>query len=367
MAHDQSLPPSDRSETPADLADLKTSGRGGRVLKTYTEERLDPKTKQPKQVTVSLYRANEVLREKLREMRDAPGSIWSNSTLGNKLGYSNAVLSQYLADEGNKYPSDITTFEAKVEDFLNAIERRRASGVETCPAKVTEEIIAAFEYVRKMSQIGAVIAESGEGKSRAIEIIQKEYPLAILINVTEWNCSKHGMMSAIWQASPKDGYDRSSAQFAWLVQKLRGSDRPFIFDNSHKLGRDALALVVTFLDEIKCPGVLLGLPILVEKLIKDLSSQTTERVAVHWPVKVNPKSDKKLLAHMIRSVCKTVNGELDDLVELCQQVADNHGHFRAVEHRLKGAAELHRSAGNLTWCDAFRAAHKRSLHPCPLT
>ncbi len=339
MAHNASLPPTDREE-------LAVS---------------EPATKS------KLYQCNTALRDKLIELRDASGSFWSNSTLSNKLGYSPAVLSQYLSQDGCKYRGDIAGLENKIQDFLTALANRRASGVETSPSKIADDICAAFDYIRKMEQIGVVIAESGEGKSRATDLIMADNPLALLINVTEWNCSKAGMIHAIWARCPHDGYDRSAPQFPWLVTKMRGTARPFVFDNAHKLGREALALVCTFLDETKCPGMLLGLPTLVDKLVDDISGQTTSRIGVHWPVKVAPKSDKRLIAHMIKSICKTINGELDDVVDLCQQVVDHHGHFRAAEQRLKGAAELRRSNAADTWVEAFRLAHSRSLHPCQLT
>jgi DNA transposition AAA+ family ATPase len=338
MAHNASLPPTDRDDAP-----------------------------EQKKPAVKTYPCKTALRDKLRELRDSAGSIWSNSTLGNKLGYSSAVLSRYLSEDGCKYDGNISGLETKIEDFLKAMAERRASGIETSPSKIADEINTAFDYIRKNNQIGVIVAESGAGKSRGTELILEHNPLAIFINVTEWNNSKHGIMSAIWHACPHDGYDRSMPQFPWLVTKMRSSDRPFLFDNAHKLGRDALSLVVNFLDDIKCPGGLLGLNILVEKLVADLTSQSTSRVGVHWPVKISPKTDKKLLSHMIRSLCKDINGELDDVVDLCQQVADHHGHFRAVEQRLKGAAELRRSNACETWTEAFRLAHQRSLHPCQLT
>lgn len=352
--HNSSLPPTDRDELPegtktASFADVL---KGGPIP--------------VRDAVAKTFPCNATLRDKLRELRDASGSFWSNTTLGNKLGYSSAVISQYLSEDGNKWKS-VAALEAKIVDFLTALERRRASGIETNPSKAAAEITLAYDYIRKMQQLGIVIAESGEGKSRATELILKDNPLTIFINVTEWNNNKNGIMAAIWAACPHDGWDHSGPQFPWLVNKMRGTERPFLFDNAHKLGKEALAVVATFQDETKCPVILLGLALLVEKLVGDLTSQTTSRVGVHWPVKVNPKADKKLLAHMIKSLAKDINGELDQVVELCQQVADHHGHFRAVEQRLKGAAELRRADDHLSWPDAFRQAHTRSLHPCQLT
>lgn len=314
-----------------------------------------------------VFPCNHTLRDRLRAMRDAPGSIWSNSQFGQKLGYSSAVFSQYLSDDGNKYPSNIAGLEKKIEDFLQAMERKRASGIETSPSKVADEMLIAFENTRNTNSLGVIIAESGEGKTRGIELILKDHPLAILIEVAEWNCSKGGTMSAIWNACPHDGWDRTGPQFPWLVQKMRGSDRPFIFDDAHKLSRDALGLIASFQEKTKCPVALIGINLLVQKLVGDLTSQTTSRVGIHWPIKASPKSDSKLLASMILSIAKDINGELDDVVDLARQVADHHGHFRAVEQRLKLAARFRRADDKLTWPAAFRQAHTLSLHPCQLT
>lgn len=338
--HTNSLPPADRDEAPS-----------------------QSKIENPNS---KLHPCNHLLRDKLRALRDSPGS-WSNSTLGNKLGYSSAVLSQYLSEEGNKYKGDISGLEKKISQFLTAQERKRVSGVETCPAKVAEEICLAFEHTRNSNSLSVIVAESGNGKTRAIELNAADHPLDILIEIAEWNCSKAGVMSAMWNACPHDGWDRTGPQFPWLVEKMTGSDRHIIFDDAHKLSRDSLGLIASYQEKTKCPISLVGLGILVEKLVGDLTSQTTSRVGIHWPIKASPKSDRKLLANMIRSIAKDIDGELDDVVDLSSQVADNHGHFRAVEQRLKLAARFRRADDNLTWVKAFRQAHDLSLHPCQLT
>jgi DNA transposition AAA+ family ATPase len=195
---------------------------------------------------------NQILRQKLRELR-AGSPIYSNAELGKKLGYSASVLSQYLSDDGNKYDGNISLLEKKAEDFLQALERRRASGIETAPAKVADEMFVAFEYIRKTNDLGAIIAESGEGKSRGIELILKKNELTILVEATEWNRSIHGVMNSLWTACAVDGWDRSCQRFPFLVQKMRGSDRPIIIDDAHKLSRDALSLLATFQEKNQVP------------------------------------------------------------------------------------------------------------------
>lgn len=330
--HDKSLPPSDRDAQPE-----------AKPEKTYP--------------------CNTVLRDKLRALR-ASSHVYSNTQLGNKLGYSPAVLSQYLSDGGCKYNGNIASLEKKAEDFLQALERRRASRVATSPSKVANDMLAGFELIRKCNDFGAIIADSGEGKSRGIELITQKHDLAILIQVTEWACDKHAIMHSIWDGCAVDGWDRCSPRFAFLVQKMRGSDRPFIFDDAHKLSSQSLSLLSTFQDTTKCPVALVGLPELVTKLEAD--SQRFSRAGIKWAIDPSME-DSELLLHMVRSIAKGVNGDLDELLELCGQVAKHQGSKRAVEKQLKLSVELRNADDDLSWPDAFRKAHTHLIRPYQLS
>lgn len=313
--------------------------------------------------TETSLKANPLLRDKLRVLR-ATSPVYSNSQLGAKLGYSASVISQYLAKDGCKYQGNLTALEKKIEDLLGALERRRASGVETSDSKVAEDMLAAFEYIRKTNDFGTIIADSGEGKTRGIERIRKKHDLAILIEATEWACDKHSLMKALWAGCAVDGWDRQSDRFSYLVQKMRGSDRPIIIDDAHKLSCPALSLVATFQEKTGCPIALVGIAELVKKLEND--PQRFSRVGIAWAIKAHHEDDK-LLIHIVRSIAKDVNGELDELVELCGQVAAHHGHNRAVDKQLKLAAELRHSGKFDSWCDAFKAAHTYLHRPYKLS
>lgn len=313
---------------------------------------------------VKTHAVNELLRARLRELRES-GSVWSNAELGKKLGYSAAVISQYLSEGGCKYSGNIAGLEKKIDDLLQALERRRASGIETAPSQVADEMLAAFEYIRKTNDFGAIIAESGEGKTRGIELILKKHALAILVECTEWCCDKHAIMRAIWTGCAVDGWDRQTARFPFLVQKMRGTDRPILFDDAHKLSAPALSLIATFQEKTAIPVALVGVNELVAKLESD--SQRYSRAGLHWAIKSTKRSNSKLLLHMVRSIAKDVDGDLDDLLELASQVAERHGHFRAVHKQLKLAAEMRHAEDTLTWPDAFRAAHAKLLRPYVLS
>jgi DNA transposition AAA+ family ATPase len=346
--HNDSVPPSDRNEQ-HNTPDSAEPMDGDSTRKTYP--------------------CNETLRAELRALRDAPNSIWSNAEIGRKLYYSRAVISQYLNESGCYYNARSTgrenkSLEQKVEDFLRALQRRKATGVETSSADVSKEMFVAFEIIRKTNDLGAIIADSGEGKTRGIELIMKEHALSRLVEVTEWNNTTHAMLRELWEVIPHDDWDRHTPQALWLVKKARGTDWPFIFDDAHKLSSQALSMLATFQEKTGCPVCLVGTPELVKKLEAD--PQRYSRVGISWHIQNTEKADLKLLKHIINSFCKTVNGDMDQMVEYCKQVAIKQGHYRAVHKQLKVAAEIRQGAPDMSWPEAFKEAHTHLLRPYQL-
>jgi len=321
--HNDSLPPSDRDELPEKPA-------------------------------AKLFPCNPVLRDRLREMRDAEGSIWSNNKFATRLGISSAVISQYLNDDGCKYNGDIKTLERNIDDFLRNEERRRASGIDTTWCDAAEQMRKAFQYIRKTNDIGAIVAESGEGKSRGIELIREENPLAILFHVRAWSCDKNSLQSALWDVIPHNGYDSQTKRASFIVTSLRGSDRPLLVDDAHKLTRPALHLLFDLWDETNIPITLIGTADILPKLEDD--SQRFSRVGLYFTVRPDTKKSRVLLEHMVTKLAPGANGDREELLDLCEQVAKQAGHFRSVHKQLKLAAEL-RNGKDAAWPKAFRAAH----------
>jgi DNA transposition AAA+ family ATPase len=218
-------------------------------------------------------------------------------------------------------------------------------------------MLTAFEYIRKTNDMGVIVAESGEGKSRGIELIRKSNELAMLFHVRAWSSDKNSLQSALWDVIPHVGYDPQTKRASFLVTSLRGSDRPLIVDDAHKLTRPALHLLFDLYDETSIPICLIGTDELVLKLEDD--PQRFSRVGIHWAIKPSEKDRRKLIKHQIESIVDGVNGELQELIDLCERVCTQHGHFRSVEKQLKLASEIKhgKAAKEMTWCQAFRQAH----------
>jgi DNA transposition AAA+ family ATPase len=193
-------------------------------------------------------KANAVLREQLTAHRALPDQ--SNNAIAKKLGCSPAYVQLYISDE---FPGDIASFEKKLNDFFTNEARRRASGVDTVESEDAEQIRVAFEFIRKTNDLGVVIAASGEGKSRGIELYCAANPTAILYRTTVWSCDKQSIESTMFEEVGRAGYDGRTKRAIFMVNKLRGSDRLIIVDDAHKLTRPALQWFFDFHDATLCP------------------------------------------------------------------------------------------------------------------
>jgi DNA transposition AAA+ family ATPase len=312
--HNQSLPPADRVDAAAPAA-----------------------------------QADSELRTQLREHMQLHG--FSNPMIGRELGYSQAVVSQWL---GGKYPGDVAAVEARVRDYLRGFQRRRLSGIETVECEVTRQVHTALEAIRRTNDVGVVLAEAGEGKSRSLDLFVDRNPTAVLFRTRSWCADKLSVEGALMDAVGRGGYDNRTRRAVWLCEKFAGSGRLLIVDDAHKLTRPALQWWFDFHDETGCPIGFVGIYELLDKLKDD--AQRFSRVGLLHEVK--PKQPRELLTHLVGRLAPGArNGEADELLMLCEQVAEQHGHFRAVFKQLKLAAEIKEGKPALGWVQCFQGAH----------
>lgn len=276
----------------------------------------------------------------------------SNGQLGRSLGYSTAVVSQYLA---GKYPGDVERVDKRVRDYLRSFARRRQTGVATVKCAATRKIATAIEAIRRTNDVGVIIAEAGLGKSRAVDSYCEANPTSLLLQVRGWCNDKHSIEAMI--AAELGSYDGKKKRSLWLIEKLNGGGRTLIVDDAHKLTRPALQWLFDFHDETHCPLALVGIGEL-EKKVKD-DAQRFSRTGLLMRLEAD-ESDETLIGHLIASLAPQASArEVAELQQLCSQVAEQHGHYRAVYKELKLAAEIKEAKAELTWSECFRSAHTR--------
>lgn len=300
---------------------------------------------------IPVYPCNEVIRQRLIEMRTAG---LSNTKLSAKLGCSTSIISQWLAPEGNTYPADITKWERSADDFLRNEARRKASGVETADCDVARQLRSAFELIRKTNDAGIVMAEAGFGKTRGIELYLNDNPTCILYGVKSWAADKQSIEGALFDAVGSGGWDKQTKRAVFLAKKLTGSDRLLIVDDAHKLTRPALQWLFDFADETQIPVAFVGTLELEDKVADD--AQRFSRIGVRY--EIVPEKPRDLIEHLVRTHAPDANGAFADLCDLAEQVVREHGHYRSANKQLKLAAELKEaSRKDISWQEAFRKAH----------
>ena len=310
----------------------------------------------------SQFKCNIVLRDKLLALRETPE--FSNSKIARRVGVSEAVISQYLSEDGCKYPGDIAKLELKIVDFLDNEARRRASGIAPIKSTEADQIRQALEYIRKTSDAGTILAQSGEGKTAGTELYVKENPTAIYYPVYSWANSKHDAAAFMFQVAGQTGYDNRTKREVHAVNKLRGCERLIIVDTAHNLHHTAFYWWLDFHMATQMPIAFVGIFKLLT--IIEADPQLFSRIGYKEEIskkdaegKVKP--DRILLKHMIEELLPKDNNYPPELVDLCAQVAQKRGLYRSVHKQLKLAVEIRSGNKSLTWPDAFRAAHTKLI------
>ena len=250
---------------------------------------------------------DKALREKLLAQRELPG--WSSNVIAKKIGVNSSLISQYLNDDGCVYPGDVPKLERSLTDMLENEARRRAGGVETTTSSVTEQVRDAFEYIRKTSDIGVVMDESGDGKTRGIEHYLKgdkdgsgSHPTAIVYRTFAWATGLHDVESFLFDVVGKKNWDGKTKRILNVIKNLLGSERLIIVDDAHKLTRPALQFWFDLHDATLCPIAFVGTFDLIKKLEDD--PQRFSRVGLQFEIiKENEGGiDRGLIKHLIKSI-----------------------------------------------------------------
>lgn len=330
--HNESLPPSDRTEPP---------------------------------------QWNEALRARLRELRNGKNADrrpYYHSALAAKLGVSPSIVSQYLPSEDSireytggqegaplppvKYPGDIRRLERAIEDLLAADALRQRGGITNAETDLTRTFRTAVEFVRRTNDCGAVVAESGSGKTRAVAYYLTDNPTAIHIQVTTWNHDINAVVSMLFAAAPRGGYDHRTRRADWIAKQFAGTDRLILVDDAHKLTRPALQYLFDLHDATQCPLVLIGTPELLRKIDDD--SQRASRLG--YREQLGASETETLVKHLVRQLAPEAGREL---VDVCARVAAGDGAYRRAEKLIRLAARYHEACPEWTWGKCATTAERK--------
>lgn len=281
--------------------------------------------------------------------------------LARKIGYSDAVISQYLnldasggtSKTSSLYPGDTEKLERRVREYLRNSHLQKRERVVSVENDVSRSVARAIETIRRTNDIGAIFGAAGIGKSRGIGLyVTRPGDNSISLVAKRWACDEGWLMHSLWQQVSRAGY-ANERRGDWIARQLAGSDRTLIIDNAHKLTRPAIQCLFDLWDEIRCPIAFVGNPELMDK-IED-NDQRFSRIG--YRVRVKARVARDLVCHQIAELAPASGSEL---IERCAEVAESAGHFRAVEKRLQLAVQIKEGGKpSWSWLYAFEIACKK--------
>ena len=291
--------------------------------------------------------ADSALRGALMAIRDR--DHLSNNDLARELGFSAAVISQYLNEDGNKYTGDVGRIERRVAAFLAYWESRRFTGVDPIETPESKTVYTVLETIRRTRGIGMVYGDAGVGKTTGIALYIRENDTAIAITVYE-GCRLKGDVQNMLFDHVKAGYSGNAKRWDHIVGRLKEAGRLIIVDNAHQLTISALQYLFDLREASGVPVALVG----NEQVLAPIRGldQRFSRIGIKREIKMG--SGKALVHHLITTFAA---GAIPQLERDCTQIANKLGRYRAVQNHLSLAALLKEGSPTLGWRQAIRAAH----------
>ena len=191
---------------------------------------------------------------------------------------------------------------------------------------------------RSIARLIIVEGDTGSGKSCIRRLITEQYQGRVLhIEAsTGWADSPAAFSAAILKARgtdeiPQGSYDREEL----VVEKLGGARRLcLVIDEAHHLGVRCLNQLKTFINRTPGEFVLLTYPTLWKRLEQrayhEARQLTGNRLAERIKLKVLPEDVKKFLARRVPRSVATLNGHLEQVIDLLTATAPRHGNFGFV-------------------------------------
>jgi hypothetical protein len=286
------------------------------------------------------------VRDRLAAARDEDQQ--SLEMMAKQLGYSPSVLSQYF---NGIYPGNTERFEIRAADCLRARDRRKRIGVELIATEATEAVKASLNTIRRTNDVGVIYGDAGIGKTSGIALYLEENTTCVEISLTRWARNDEQIARLIFGAMNSGAWDGNTPRAEFLVKQLRGSNRLLIVDNAHKATPAGLEWIFDLHDETRIPIALVG----NEDVLRPIQANAQRFSRVGLKQSVTVAKPRALVKHLVQSVAPQFIGQVETLLE---QVAEQHGRFRAVFKGLSLSATL-AEAGGLDPVSAVKAAHQR--------
>ena len=275
-----------------------------------------------------------------------------NRQLANQMAVSETKISKYL---NGKPEGDIKGLEGIVADFMRNNELHIDTSIVLCQTAVALEVESVIETIIKTNDVGAITGPAGIGKTCGCMMFAQAHPLAAMVTARRRLNNDEAQVRLIWDQIDTGAYPQFNGQshVQFLERRYKGSNRPIIVDNCHRLGTSALQFYFDFNDETGAPIILSGNPEFIKNIRKN--DQMYSRIGLHHPLKLR---EPKEFAEAILS--QFAPDHASELRKVAQQVVSATGHGRALRKQLLLTRELMRG-GIDDPLKAFKSAHTKLI------
>lgn len=312
--------------------------------------------------TVRTFVCDEKFRAEFKEWVKAEDLSYSD--VQRECGVNSAIVSQYLNEAGNVYPSPIGNIENRLRNLMVSYRVTHLERVTTIEHDVTDFMADLVKETVKFRTIGLGIGEPGVGKTRSLPVITKLFPLAIVLTVYVQRNNKDAIAKEIYKGANIGRIERGTDVLAGLFKGAPKGERPIVLDDAHSLTPSAAQMLADLNDRTQWPIIMLGDHRLERIFLRDARRLRRCGAMEHFRLgdEAGLANPLPVVKHLIKETLPDEGAdEFSDLVKLGKEAVQQAGAFGVWHKDLQKAAFLRLSDKDSTWCDLVREAHNVRL------
>lgn len=218
----------------------------------------------------------------------------SQSQIAREIGFSAAVLSQYLK---GIYKGDVGKVENQIKNYLTLAKERLnkiSTRVYNPDTENTKKILMAVTYAHQYSKMAMIYGDAGAGKTEALKHYVEDNPGVIMVTANASCKTARAILFQIANALDLHPTGTEANIMELLIERLSGTHRLIIIDEADHLTLNALQAIRNLYDVAGVGVVLSGNEMVIYQMYVKRNSQSTKfdqlRSRVGMKIKVSNRS-----------------------------------------------------------------------------